>query len=96
MSQEAAGTLGWLVARYRETDPWQRLSLATRRRRENILKQTLISAGDKPIRRITNDVIAAGREMNAIFGWTGSCMALRYIEAADRKRLAQCRSELQT
>jgi integrase len=27
-------------------------------------------------------------QMNAIFGWTGSRMALHYIEAADRKRLA--------
>lgn len=60
--KEAAGTLGWLVARYRETDAWQRLSLATRRQRESILKQALASAGDKPIRRITTDVIAAGRD----------------------------------
>jgi integrase len=27
-------------------------------------------------------------QMNAIFGWTGPKMALHYIEAADRKRLA--------
>jgi hypothetical protein len=27
-------------------------------------------------------------QMNAIFGWTGSRMALKYIEAANRKRLA--------
>jgi len=27
-------------------------------------------------------------QMNAIFGWTGSRMALHYIEAADRRRLA--------
>jgi integrase len=27
-------------------------------------------------------------QMNAIFGWTGSRMAMHYIEAADRKRLA--------
>jgi integrase len=27
-------------------------------------------------------------QMNAVFGWTGSRMALQYIEAADRKRLA--------
>jgi hypothetical protein len=26
--------------------------------------------------------------MNAIFGWTGSRMALKYIEAANRKRFA--------
>lgn len=27
-------------------------------------------------------------QMNAIFGWTGSAMALKYIEAANRRRLA--------
>ncbi len=27
-------------------------------------------------------------QMNAIFGWTGARMALKYIEAANRKRLA--------
>jgi hypothetical protein len=26
--------------------------------------------------------------MNAIFGWTGSRMALHYIEAANRKKMA--------
>ena len=39
-----AGTLGWLIARYRETDAWQRLSLATRQRRESILKQVLATS----------------------------------------------------
>jgi hypothetical protein len=32
----AAGSLGWLIARYRETNAWMSLSLATRRQRENI------------------------------------------------------------
>jgi hypothetical protein len=27
-------------------------------------------------------------QMNAIFGWTGARMALKYIEAANRQRLA--------
>jgi integrase len=58
----AGGTLAWLVERYRETGDWQSLSLATKRQRENILKQVLASAGDKPIARITTDTIAAGRD----------------------------------
>ena len=53
-SEEVAGTLGWLIARYRETDAWQRLSLATRQRRESIIKQVLATSGDKPISRITS------------------------------------------
>ena len=58
----AAGTLAWLVERYRETGDWLRLSLATKRQRENILKQVLSSAGDKPVAQITTDTIAAGRD----------------------------------
>src|ERR1700722_4393383 len=57
-----AGTLRWLVARYRETNAWQSLSLATRRQRENILKQVLATAGDRPMARITTETIAVGRD----------------------------------
>lgn len=35
----AAGTLAWLIARYRETTAWNALSDGTRRQRENIFKQ---------------------------------------------------------
>ena len=34
------------------------------------------------------NVVATLPQMNAIFGWTGSRMALHYIQAASRKRLA--------
>jgi hypothetical protein len=33
-----AGTLAWLVERYRETSAWTTLSVTTRRQRENIFK----------------------------------------------------------
>ena len=39
------GSLAWLVERYRETGEWTRLSLATRRLRENIFKHVTDSAG---------------------------------------------------
>ena len=52
--EPAAGTLGWLISRYRETAAWTGFSLATRRQRENILKQVLATAGDKPIAKITD------------------------------------------
>jgi integrase len=61
-----AGTLGWLVARYRETDAWQTLSLPTRQRRESILKQVLATSGDK-LARITSAAIAAGRDRRKPF-----------------------------
>ena len=37
----SAGTLAWLLARYRETPAWATLSLATRRQRENIFRQVI-------------------------------------------------------
>jgi len=61
----SAGTLGWLVARYRETSTWASLSTATRKQRENIFVHVLASAGREPIARITVDVIVAGRERRA-------------------------------
>ena len=63
--EPAAGTLGWLITRYRETTAWTGFSLATRRQRENILKQVLSTAGDRPVARITTEVIAAGRDRRA-------------------------------
>jgi hypothetical protein len=58
-----AGTLAWLIARYRETGAWSNeLALATRRQRENIFKQVIAAAGDKPFVRITTQVIIAGVE----------------------------------
>ena len=61
-NKAAAGTLAWLVERYRETSAWTDLSLATRRQRENILRHVLESAGPQPISRITTKVITAGRD----------------------------------
>jgi integrase len=61
----AAGTLAWLVARYRETAAWTMLSPATRRQRENILRHVLETAGHQPYARITKAGIAAGRDRRA-------------------------------
>ena len=58
-----AGTLAWLIARYRETGAWTNaLALATRRQRENIFKQTIAAAGEKPFTQITASVVIAGVE----------------------------------
>src|SRR4029077_13754459 len=43
--RSAKGTLGWLVAQYRETIAWGSLSTATRRQRENIFRNVLKTAG---------------------------------------------------
>jgi integrase len=57
-----AGSLEWLIARYRETPAWTSLSLATRRQRENILRHVIQSAGRQPFTAITESVIAGGRD----------------------------------
>jgi hypothetical protein len=61
--ESRAGTLAWLIARYRETSAWSNaLALATRRQRENIFKQVIAAAGDKPFTQITTPAIIAGVE----------------------------------
>lgn len=57
-----AGSLAWLVERYRETTAWTTFSLATRRQRENILKHVLGAAGHVQAAKITPAHIAAGRD----------------------------------
>jgi integrase len=60
-----AGSFAWHVARYRESSSWLALSAATRRQRENILRQVLATAGNEPIGRIDRQAIVAGRERRA-------------------------------
>jgi hypothetical protein len=59
------GSLAWLIARYRETAVWLGLSSATRKQRENILRQVIASAGDQPFAKITKANITAGRDRRA-------------------------------
>lgn len=55
-----AGTLAWLIDRYRETFEWTGLSSATRRQRENIFAHILEAAGEQSFARITRQTILAG------------------------------------
>ena len=64
-AKAAAGTLAWLIERYRETTAWSDLSPATRRNRENHFKQVIKAAGAQPIHRISSQVIIAGRDRRA-------------------------------
>lgn len=57
-----AGTLAWLLERYRETSAWQGLSRATRRQRENIFLGVLEKAGNEPVSSITRASIEAGKD----------------------------------
>src|SRR6516165_4521611 len=61
-SKVVAGSLAWLVERYRETPAWTDLSLATRRQRENILRHVLETAGTQQANQIRRNHIVAGRD----------------------------------
>ena len=58
-------SLQWLLTRYRETTAWANLSGATKRRRDNILKGVIETAGQEPFARITQATIIAGKERRA-------------------------------
>jgi integrase len=60
-----AGSLAWLLSRYRESAAWQSLSLATRRQRENIFVHVLETAGTKPFTAITTATINQALERRA-------------------------------
>jgi integrase len=64
----AAGTLSWLIDRYRETGAWTALSGATRRQRENIFKQVAAGAGDLDLKVITKDNVIRSRDKRAAKG----------------------------
>jgi hypothetical protein len=68
----SCSTLGWLIARYRETTAWTSLSAATRRQRDNIFKGVIETAGNEPYARITTAIIEAGRERRAHTPGTGT------------------------
>jgi integrase len=61
-AKASAGSLAWLVERYRETSAWTDLSLATRRQRENILRPVLKMAGTQQASKITRTHIAEGQD----------------------------------
>lgn len=61
----STSTVEWLIARYRETTEWSRLSPATRRQRENIFKGVLKTAGGEAYARVTRSTIIAGLDRRA-------------------------------
>lgn len=58
----AAGSLSWLIERYKDSAGWSRLSPATQSQRGNIFKAVCRSGGDAPYASITKTLIAAGRD----------------------------------
>ena len=64
-AEPSRSSLEWLLARYRETTDWAALSIATRRRRDNIFKPLVETAGHEPYARINQVAILAGKERRA-------------------------------
>jgi integrase len=61
--QPKTNSLKWAIDRYRNrSSVWKAFKPATRRARENILRQVIKTAGDEPLRDITIETIRAGRE----------------------------------
>jgi integrase len=58
-------SLGWLIDRYRESADWAKLSLATRRQRQGILRSVTETAGREPFTRIDKMTIERGTERRA-------------------------------
>jgi integrase len=57
-----AGSLSWLIERYREVYAWTSLSPATRRQRENIFRQVIAAVGDVALSRVAKSSIIASRD----------------------------------
>lgn len=57
-----AGSLGWLIARYKDSSDWAALSVATRRQRENILRKVIAAEGAEPFTHVTKKAITAARD----------------------------------
>jgi integrase len=62
VNKTSAGTLAWLLDRYRETSAWRDLSMATKRQRENIFKGVIEKAGREPYRAISRKTVTDGRD----------------------------------
>lgn len=71
------GTLGWLLARYRETSAWRDLSMATRRQRENIFKGIIEKAGGEPYRALSRKSVTDGRDRRS----TTPAQARNFLDA---------------
>lgn len=55
-------SLAWLIASYRNSGSWAKLSAATRDQRENIFQHVLETAGDASFTKITRKTIVDGRD----------------------------------
>jgi integrase len=60
--KSAAGTLLWLIERYKESSAWSKLSPATKGQRANTYRRVCKTAGEEPFSAINKKTIIAGRD----------------------------------
>ncbi|MCA0032696.1 tyrosine-type recombinase/integrase [Mesorhizobium sp. B263B2A] len=72
-----AGSLAWLITRYKDSGAYAALSAATRRQRDNILKGVVAKAGHHPYKSISRKSIVNGREARA----STPAQARNYLDA---------------
>jgi integrase len=60
VGKASKGSLEWLWMLYRQTGVWTDLSLATRKQRENIMRQVLKTGGNQPLSKITSGAVKQG------------------------------------
>lgn len=64
-AKAGAGSLAWLITRYKDSGAYAALSAATKRQRDNILKGVVAKAGHHPYKSISRKSIINGREARA-------------------------------
>jgi integrase len=103
----STASLAWLIARYRDSAAWGKLSPATKRQRENIFLHVIETAGNAPYAGITRKTITAGidRRKNTPFAVANFLLTLRglfkwaldaelvSIDPTDRIEVARPRTE---
>ncbi len=61
----SAGSLAWLIARYRETSDYLGFSVATRKQRDNIFENVVEASGHISVELVTKNKILQGRDRRA-------------------------------
>ena len=64
-SRDDEGTFGWLWTLYRASPEWARLSPATKKKRDHLMKLSLERAADQPLEIFTRKFIIRGRDFRA-------------------------------
>lgn len=72
-----AGTLAWLIARYKDSAAWAALSQGSRNLRDMVFRQAIETSGDVPFASISRSHIIAGRERRK----AKPAMALHFLSA---------------